>query len=127
DDSREPMRYRTAVLGIVAGVAGLVWFSVYLGMTWWLAIVFFLMYFALALAITRMRAELGTPVHDLHFTGPEQILTRVGGSEAYDGDNLTVFALYFWFNRAYRSHPMPHQLEAFKLAEQTRTDHRKWM
>ncbi|HEV2472094.1 MAG TPA: DUF6785 family protein, partial [Chthonomonadales bacterium] len=126
DDTYEPMRYRSAAAGIVLGVAGLVAFSTYLGLTWWIAIIFFLMYFALALAITRMRAELGTPVHDLHFTGPDEILTRVGGSQSYNADNLTVFAIYFWFNRAYRSHPMPHQLEAYKLAEQTRTDYRKW-
>jgi len=126
DDSREPMRYRTAILGALAGVGGLIWFAVYLGMTWWVGIIFFLMYFALAVAITRMRAELGTPIHDLHFTGPEQIMTRVAGSRAFDANNLTAFAIFFWFNRAYRSHPMPQQLEAFKMAEQTRTETRKW-
>ncbi len=126
DDSHEPMGYRNAVIGIVVGIGSLVAFSVYLGMTWWIAIIFFLMYFALALAITRMRAELGTPIHDLHFTGPEQIMTRVAGSKAFDADNLTVFSIYFWFNRAYRGHPMPHQLEAYKLAEQTKTDYKKW-
>ncbi len=126
DDSREPMTYRNALLGIAVGVGGLVAFASYLGMPWWIGILFFLMYFALALAITRMRAELGTPMHDLHFTGPEMIMTRVVGSKAFDMDTRTVFALFFWFNRAYRSHPMPHQLEAFKLAEQSRTDYRKW-
>ncbi len=126
DDSQEPMTYRSAFLGILVGVGGLIAFAVYLGMTWWIGIIFFLMYFALALAITRMRAELGTPVHDLHFTGPEMIMTRVAGSKAFDAENLTVFALFFWFNRAYRSHPMPHQLEAYKLAEQTRSDYRRW-
>jgi hypothetical protein len=126
DDSREPMRYRTAALGIIAGVAGLVGFGNYMGLTWWIGVLFFLMYFALALAITRMRAELGTPMHDLHFTGPAMIMTRVAGSRAFNADNLTVFAIFFWFNRAYRSHPMPQQLEAYKMAEQTRTDYRKW-
>ncbi len=126
DDSQEPMPYRVALLGMAGGLAGLVAFSVYLGMTWWIAILFFAMYFALAVAITRMRAELGTPVHDLHFTGPEQIMTRIAGSRAFDADNLTVFGLFFWFNRAYRSHPMPHQLESYKLAEQTNSDYRKW-
>jgi hypothetical protein len=120
------MRYRTALVGIVLGVSGLVGFAGYLGLTWWIGVLFFLIYFALALAITRMRAELGTPIHDLHFTGPEMIMTRVAGSRAFDADNLTVFALFFWFNRAYRGHPMPHQLEAYKLAEQTRTEYRKW-
>ena len=126
DDSREPMTYRNALLGIGVGVTGLVAFASYLGMVWWVGVLFFLMYFALALAITRMRAELGTPMHDLHFTGPEMIMTRVVGSNAFDVDTRTVFALFFWFNRAYRSHPMPHQLGSFKLAEQTHADYRKW-
>ena len=126
DDSKEPMAYRTALFGIFVGVGGLIWFATYLGMTWWIGILFFLMYFALALAITRMRAELGTPIHDLHFTGPELIMTRVAGSRAFDANNLSAFAIFFGFNRAYRSHPMPQQLEAYKLAEQTRTEYRKW-
>ena len=126
DDSREPMSYRNALLGIVGGVGILVGFSNYLGMPVWIGLAFFLMYFALALAITRMRAELGTPIHDLHFTGPETILTRVAGSKAFNADTLTVFGLYFWFNRAYRSHPMPNQLEGYKLAEQSQTDYKKW-
>ncbi len=126
DDTNEPMSYRAALIGIVAGVAALVSFANYLGMTWWIGVLFFVMYFALALAITRMRAELGTPVHDLHFTGPEMIMTRVAGSKAFDAQNLTVFGLFFWFNRAYRSHPMPHMLEALKLAEQTKTSYRQW-
>ncbi|HLK57707.1 MAG TPA: DUF6785 family protein [Chthonomonadaceae bacterium] len=126
DDTHEPMRYRTAMLSILVGVAALVAFGSYLGMPWWIGVAFFGIYFALALAITRMRAELGTPMHDLHFTGPETIMTRVFGVNNFDADNLTVFALFFWFNRAYRSHPMPHQLEGFKLAEQSRTEYRKW-
>lgn len=126
DDSQEPMSYRGALTGIFLGVSALVSFAAYLGMTWWIGVLFFAMYFALALAITRMRAELGTPVHDLHFTGPEMIMTRISGSRAFDAQNLTVFALFFWFNRAYRSHPMPHMLEGLKLAEQTRTSYRKW-
>ena len=35
---------------------------------------FFLLYFLISLGITRMRAELGAPVHDIHYTGPEQIM-----------------------------------------------------
>ncbi len=126
DDSQEPMTYRGAALGIFVGVTALLLFSNYLGMPFQVGLLFFIIYFALALAITRMRAELGTPVHDLHFTGPETIMTSVAGSRAFDADTLTVFAIFFWFNRAYRSHPGPQQLEAFKLAEQTNTSYRKW-
>ena len=126
DDSREPISYRAALLGVLAGGVGLISFAIYLGMTPWVAVLFFLMYFGLAISITRMRAELGTPIHDLHFTGPEMILTRTMGSKAFDTPTLTVFSVFFWFNRAYRSHPMPHQLESFKLAEQSKADYKKW-
>jgi hypothetical protein len=48
------------------------------------------------------------------------------GTRALDPRTLTSFAMFFWFNRAYRGHPMPHQLEAFKLAEQSRSAQRPW-
>ena len=126
NDADEPIRYRTALLGIIVGMAVIIWFSNRVGMGPWLAIAFFAIYFALALAVTRMRAELGTPVHDLHFTGPDWILSETMGQKAFTPAELTAFSLFFWFNRAYRSHPMPHQLESFKLAEQTRSDYRRW-
>ena len=128
DDADEPMRYRWAFIGLAGGLAGLVAFAVVLGLAWWLAVLFFLLYLALALAITRMRAELGTPVHDLHFTGPDWALTDVLGTQGMAPGGLAAFSLFFWFNRAYRCHPMPFQLEAFKMAEQTgaRREMRGW-
>ncbi len=128
DDSDEPLRYRWAFVGLAGGLAGLVAFSVALGLAWWLAVLFFLIYLALALAITRMRAELGTPVHDLHFTGPDWALSDVLGTQGMAPGGLAAFSLFFWFNRAYRCHPMPFQLEAFKMAEQTgaKREMRSW-
>lgn len=128
DDSDEPLRYRGAFLGLALGLAALTAFSMALGLAWWLAILFFVIYLALALAITRMRAELGTPVHDLHFTGPGWTITDLLGPRAIGPHGLAAFSLFYWFNRAYRSQPMPFQLEGFKMAEQTgqRRDMRGW-
>ncbi|MCL5283918.1 MAG: hypothetical protein M1330_04315 [Armatimonadetes bacterium] len=126
DDRAEPLRYRWAILGALGGGAVLVTFSHWLGMVWWVAVAFFVIYFALAVAITRMRAEGGTPINDLHFTGPDWILSETMGTGSFNAPTLTAFSLFFWFNRAYRCHPMPHQLEAFKLAEQTHSEYRKW-
>ena len=82
DDSDEPLRYRWAFVGIGVGLALLIAFTTALGLSPWLGIVFFAIYLALALAITRMRAELGTPVHDLHFTGPNWMFTDFAGPRA---------------------------------------------
>ena len=126
DDSDEPITYRWALLGIVLGGAFLVYFGTLLGMNWALGIAFFTIYFVLAVAITRMRAEFGTLVHDLHFTGPDSILPEVFGTQRFSHSDLTAMSLLYTVNRAYRGHPMPHQLEAFKLAEVTRSNLRGW-
>jgi hypothetical protein len=69
DDSDEPMSYRTAALGIVIGSILLLVFCYQAGMSLWLAVPFFAIYYALITSITRMRAELGVPVHDMHGGG----------------------------------------------------------
>jgi hypothetical protein len=119
-DAEEPMPFRVAVLGAIFGFLFLTVFSYYAGLPVWLGFVFFALYFAIALAVTRMRAELGPPTHDLHFIGPYQSLYTIFGSKNLSGGSMAVFTLYYWFNRAYRCHPMPHQLEGFKMAQVSR-------
>lgn len=116
-DCRTPRR-ALVVAGI--GFVALIAFSMVIGMSLWVSVVFFVAYFVLSLGITRMRAELGSPVHDLHLAGPHLMLVRIFGTRALSTANLTGLTFYQGFNRAYRGHPMPHTLEAFKLAETAR-------
>ena len=118
-DEQEPLPYRVAGLGIVLGVAGLVWFTTAMGLRVSTSIAIFLIYYILALAITRMRAQFGTPVHDLHFSGPDVVLTSVFGSRSFARQELVGIGFLSWFNAVYRSHAMPHQMEAFKMQERT--------
>jgi hypothetical protein len=67
-----------------------------------------------------MRAELGPPAHDLHNAGPERVLTTIFGPLAFSPRELTALTYFYWFNRAYRSIPIAHHIEAFKLAERKR-------
>ena len=113
----EAMSYRAAAVGILVGFIFLVWFSAVAGLQLWLGVLFFLIYFGLAVAVTRMRAQFGAPVHDLHFTGPDQILTSLIGTRNLPKKDLIALSLYWWFNRAYRNHPMPHQMEAMRMQE----------
>ena len=119
DDANEPMRYRTAVIGLIGVMAFLVFFCYRGGASVKITLAFFVLYYAISIAITRMRAELGTPVHDLHYSGPDEILTRAVGTRRLGRGNLVMFSMFWFINRAYRSHPMPHQLEGFKMAERT--------
>ncbi len=123
-DANEPLPYRGAVLGLVIGSLAIFAFCRAAGMTPWVIAAFFLIYFALAVAITRMRAELGPPAHDLHMAGPDSILPGVIQSNTFARPDLTMFSMFYGFNRAYRSHPMPIQLEGFKIAERTHGSYR---
>ena len=125
DDSREPLPYRWTMVGMILAFGYIFTFSKLAGMSVWVILAFFAIYYMISTAVTRMRAELGSPVHDLHFIGPDEMLPRMFGTRRLGPQNLTMFAYYFFFNRAYRGHPMPHMLEGFKLAERTGIDNRK--
>ncbi len=127
DDKHEPMSYRTAFIGIIVGFSTLMTFLAKAGMRANTAFFFLLIFFLLSLAIARIRVELGSPVHDLHFAGPDQMLPRIVGVEAFSKGDLVFFTLSWCFNRAYRAHPMPHQIEGLKIAERTRVDARQYM
>jgi hypothetical protein len=118
-DEGEPTSYNTALWVLFGGAIYLIIFSARMGMWIWLAALLFIIYFMISLAVTRIRAELGPPAHDLHGGGPDLILTNLFGTAPgiLDAKQLTNLSMCFWFNRAYRAHPMPIQLEAFKIAE----------
>ena len=109
-------QYRGAFIGLGIGAASLAYFSARIGLTWWVAILFFGLYFLLALTLTRVRAELGTP-HEIYFVNPRLILVTLFGSQEIGAQSLTAMSSMYWFNRGYRCHPMPNQLESMKMGE----------
>ena len=125
DENNEVMSHR-AVIGLLGVSSILLLVLCYKsGMSMIAASAFFLLYFLISLGITRMRAELGAPVHDIHYTGPEQIMVWIVGTRRLGAANLTVMSLFWFLTRTHYSHVMPHQLEGFKLSTQTGVDQRK--
>jgi len=108
---------RHAFWAVLLGFLFLVGFAVVIGMEWRLAAAFFTIYFGLAILMSRIRCELGFPVIDMHSTQIPGALIRMYGTEAFGPRNLAVMGMFQWFNRIYRSHPMPHMAEGFKLAD----------
>jgi hypothetical protein len=125
DDSQEALSYRTALVGAGLGLAFIAAFLWHYGMSPVWAVAAVLIYLCLTISIARMRAELGPPVHDLHFSGPDHILTRAFGTSAFDGNSLAMLNMFYWFNRAYRSHPMPILLEGQKISGVTEVSLRR--
>ncbi len=116
DDPAEARRYRTAFGGLAVGGVLLGIFAALLGMSGWVAVAFFLIVFLLGFVITRVRAEFGSP-HEIVWVNPVQVLVTLFGSRALGAQDLTLLSTLYWFNRGYRNHPMPNQLEAFKMLD----------
>jgi hypothetical protein len=110
-------RYRWAFVGTgLCFIALLAFCYILLGVSPVVAASFFLILLALSLAITRVRAEFGTP-HEIVFVKPADMLVTLFGTTALGTQNLVGMQSMYWFNRGYRCHPMPNFLEAFKMGE----------
>ena len=114
--------HRGALLGFLFSLAFMITFLNRAGISSWVALSFLGFYFIIALAVTRMRAELGPPTHDLYYAGPDRILVSALGTRRFSPSDLAVFSLLYWLTRDYRSHPMPHQLEGLRIARKTGMD-----
>ena len=80
DDSNEALPYRPLVFVFFCGCLFIILFCLRAGMTFWAILFFFSVYLLSCLAITRVRAELGSPVHDFHAGGPDILLVRLIGT-----------------------------------------------
>ncbi len=121
----EALSDREALAGLCFCCAVLVGAGIAAGATWWVAGVFFGVYLATLAVITRIRAELGPPVHDFHFMGPDTMLPRVVGASALRPADLTAFTLAFGLTRAHRGDTMPVGLEGLQMAHARGFDARR--
>jgi len=114
-EREEALDYQLSILGLLAGVVGLTWFLNAMGIGLSVAIFFWVMFFLLVLAATRIRAELGAPATELDWVDPGWMLTTVLGTEALGPRNLTGITMLGWLHNNYRCDPAQHMMEGFKL------------
>jgi len=119
-DPAAPMSDRAAWTGLVGGGALLFVFAVASGMEPVVAVVLLGCFFALMVALTRIRAEAGTAWHFGPWVKPYQLPVRLFGEEEMSPRSLAALATHGWYNLEYRSTPMPHQIEAMKIADEGR-------
>ena len=125
DDSGEPMGYKTALAGIVLSLAFIFVFCFRTGMAFWVVALFIMLYYMIAISLTYIRAQLGPPVHQMFGQGPDSLIPQLFGTRHLTKNDMVMFTFFWGFNRSQRGNSMPHQLEAFKMAEQLKMGNRR--
>ncbi|MCE2413635.1 hypothetical protein J4G07_06485 [Candidatus Poribacteria bacterium] len=123
--NNEPFQYRTALLGILVGTTLLVIIFQQAGMSVGILLAFLCLYFLMSIAITYARAAVGVPYHEVIWTHPPLMIVSVLGARRTGAANLTLFSFLYPYVRDNVSHPMPSQLEGFKMAERAPVSQKK--
>jgi len=116
-DPREVTEYRLALGAVVGGLLLSMWFATTLGMSAAIGFVYLILYLIINMAIAKVRAEAGAPIHGFHYAGPGHVLVTAVGPNIMSTRQLVGWALMGGFNHAYTGVPMPHQLEGMKIGE----------
>lgn len=111
--------YRSTLVALVIGLAGMIVFLVAAGMSKWLAAVYVVLYILFLGALTRIRAELGPPSHEFGWVGTSHMMLLGLGTAVLGPQNLTVFSLLCFQNRMHRGVLMPQQAECLKAAHES--------
>jgi hypothetical protein len=117
DDSEEAFSYRLAVFGALGGLAFLCYFLGRGGMSSPVTGAFLFLYFVMAMAMSRIRAHLGPPNHEMYGTMPEFALTQFPGTRALGPRGMATLALLRPYMGEQRPNPSPVELEALRMAE----------
>ena len=123
--SNEPFQYRTALFGILISITILVFIFQHAGMSVGILLAFLCLYFLMSIAITYARAAVGVPYHEVIWTHPQLMLVSVLGVRRIGAENLTLLSFLYPYVRDNVSHPMPSQLEGFKIAERAPISQKK--
>jgi len=81
-------------------------------------VLFIILYYMIAVSLTYLRAQLGPPVHQMFGQGPDSLIPQFFGTRSLSKNDMVMFTFFWGFNRSQRGNSMPHQLEAFKMADQ---------
>jgi len=125
DESGEAFSYRGAAVGAALGLCYLTWWLLRGGMSAWVVVAFLGMYYAVVMAVSRLRAQLGPPTHSVELAMPNWMLLNLAGSRVLGPGTLAMFTLIKPFLLEQRNNPAPLQLEALKMAEGGRMQRRR--
>ena len=116
---------RFAFIGLVTSLLVLGLVGLGIGLPPLYVMFYTMLFLAFSIAMTRLRAQLGPPTHEMAFMGPNQLLVDFRGLHGVPASLITrTITTFHFMNRLHRSHPMPHQLEAMKMGERSKLNQR---
>jgi Family of unknown function (DUF6785)/Domain of unknown function (DUF6784) len=123
--SERGVHHRVSFAVLLLCLTLLTWFGVVIGLPAPMVAVYIGIFFVFSVALTRLRAQLGPPTHEMAFMGPTQLLVDFQGSQGIPVSEVARIVTTFHFmNRIHRTHPMPSELEALKMGERAQLDQR---
>lgn len=121
-----PLSGRWALLGLILCSAFMLWFGVHCGITWWLFLLLFGVFFTVLLGSSRLVGAAGVLYPDTGRYGYSFLFNMVG-STSLPAPSLVVYT-YFAF--VYMQDPMnvamPQMMNSFKLVDTARIKGRQW-
>lgn len=116
---RVPPRF--AFVGLIVSLTALGGVGVALGLPLLFVLVYTALFLAFSTAMTKLRAQLGAPTHEMAFMGPNQLFVDFHGTQGVSPAMIaTTVTTFHFMNRIHRTHPMPSQLEAMYLGDRAR-------
>jgi len=91
-----------------------------LGLSFWLAALSLAIILLLAVFVSRLRAELGLPVHNLQFMGPDGPLTALFNGHGLTQQSQSAFGAFYALTRSQQGHPMPHLVESAYMSDRAK-------
>jgi hypothetical protein len=119
---REPgqLSHRFLFLLLLACLIAIGLIGVGIGLPFVFVIFYVGIFLIFSIAVTRLRAALGAPTHEMAFMGPHQLVLDFHGAAGLSPDLVTrTMSTFHFMNRLHRTHPMPTQMEGLYLAEKT--------
>jgi len=111
------MPLNRATRGAAIGIAGMFAILLLAGMPVHLAALFIAIYVAVALSLSRIRAQYGPPSAGLLLAAPGPVLYSLLGRELMGPQGLSSLVVTHWLGREFSGHPMPVTLESLALSE----------
>ena len=119
------LSYRFVFILLIACILGLGVFGLAVGLPFFWVVGYTLLFLIFSIAVTRLRAALGAPTHEMAFMGPHQLIIDFNGSVSLPPALMArTFTTFHIMNRIHRTHPMPTLMEGLYLADRLKMSQR---